>query len=84
MIPHNNSDRRLLNDSYHDKNCRHYTCYLEDGTVVDNSYNRGQTTNFVLGAGAVIKVLSSRLPRESIWDYSIQVAMRNMTSLTVR
>jgi len=33
----------------------HYTAKLEDGTMIDNSYKRGQPTYFVLGRGTVIK-----------------------------
>jgi FKBP-type peptidyl-prolyl cis-trans isomerase len=33
----------------------HYIAYLDDGTVIDNSYNRGIPTYFVLGAGSVIR-----------------------------
>jgi FKBP-type peptidyl-prolyl cis-trans isomerase len=32
----------------------HYTTELEDGTKIDNSYQRGQPLNIVLGAGHVI------------------------------
>jgi FKBP-type peptidyl-prolyl cis-trans isomerase len=27
----------------------HYTAFLEDGTMIDNSYSRGQPLYFVLG-----------------------------------
>ncbi|MFP4289887.1 MAG: FKBP-type peptidyl-prolyl cis-trans isomerase [Bacteroidales bacterium] len=33
----------------------HYELRLEDGTVVDNSYNRGEPVYFKVGAGQVIK-----------------------------
>lgn len=33
----------------------HYKAYLEDGTCIDNSYNRGQPIYFILGSGTVIK-----------------------------
>ncbi len=33
----------------------HYTLMLEDSTVVDNSYDRGEPVSFKLGAGQVIK-----------------------------
>jgi FKBP-type peptidyl-prolyl cis-trans isomerase len=33
----------------------HYTARLEDGSMIDNSYKRGQPTYFVLGNGTVIK-----------------------------
>lgn len=33
----------------------HYVGALENGTVFDNSYNRGQPIQFVLGAGQLIK-----------------------------
>lgn len=32
----------------------HYTSSLLDGTMIDDSYKRGQPINFVLGAGHVI------------------------------
>ena len=32
----------------------HYTAELEDGTKIDNSYQRGQPINFVFGSGQVI------------------------------
>lgn len=32
----------------------HYTTELEDGTKIDNSYQRGQPLNIILGAGHVI------------------------------
>jgi len=41
----------------------HYKGYLEDGTVFDNSYDRKQPIEFVLGAGRVIKG----------WDEGIQL-----------
>lgn len=33
----------------------HYVGALENGTVFDNSYNRGQSIQFVLGSGQLIK-----------------------------
>lgn len=34
---------------------QHYTVYLQDGTFVDSSHNRGSTFDFTLGQGQVIK-----------------------------
>jgi len=34
---------------------QHYTVHLQDGTFVDSSHNRGNTFNFQLGHGQVIK-----------------------------
>ena len=38
----------------HDSLAMHYIGYLEDGTMFDNSYNRGQPIYFILGGGHVI------------------------------
>ena len=40
----------------------HYIGWLADGTMFDNSYNRGQPIFFVLGAGQVIPGWESVLP----------------------
>ena len=40
----------------------HYIGYLADGTMFDNSYNRGQPINFILGGGHVIPGLEQVLP----------------------
>ena len=40
----------------------HYIGKLEDGTVFDNTYNRGQPVYFVLGAKQVIKAIEEALP----------------------
>jgi len=39
----------------------HYVGYLEDGTMFDNSYSRGQPVYFVYGAGQVIPGWESAL-----------------------
>jgi FKBP-type peptidyl-prolyl cis-trans isomerase len=36
--------------------------FLEDGTMFDNSYNRGQPVFFVLGGGQVVKGWENVLP----------------------
>lgn len=41
---------------------RHYITYLEDGTCIDNSLNRGQPLYFILGAGQVIPALEMVFP----------------------
>lgn len=41
----------------------HYTLMLQDSTIVDNSYDRGEPVSFMVGAGQVIKG----------WDEAIQV-----------
>jgi FKBP-type peptidyl-prolyl cis-trans isomerase len=38
----------------HDSLAMHYIGYLSDGTMFDNSYNRGQPIYFILGGGHVI------------------------------
>jgi len=38
----------------HDSIAMHYIGYLADGTMFDNSYNRGQPIYFILGGGHVI------------------------------
>jgi len=40
----------------------HYVGWLSDGTMFDNSYNRGQPIYFVLGAGQVIPGWESVIP----------------------
>ena len=40
----------------------HYIGYLADGTMFDNSYERGQAINFVLGAGQVIPGWENVMP----------------------
>lgn len=42
--------------------CRHYVAYLEDGTCIDNSLQRGQPLYFILGAGQVIPALEMIFP----------------------
>ncbi len=41
---------------------RHYVGYLENGTMFDNSYDRGQPIFFVFGAGHVIPGWETVLP----------------------
>lgn len=43
----------------------HYIGYLQDGTMFDNSYERGQPMYFVLGAGHVIPGWESVMPQLS-------------------
>ena len=43
----------------------HYTAYLLDGTMIDNSYNRGLPIHFVLGGEQVIPGFEQVLPSMS-------------------
>ena len=43
----------------------HYITELEDGTVIDNSYKRGQPLNIILGAGHVIPGWEEVIPNMS-------------------
>lgn len=45
-----------------DSICIHYSAYLEDGTCFDNSWNRGQPINFILGSKQVIEAIELILP----------------------
>lgn len=40
----------------------HYIGYLADGTMFDNSYQRGQPVNFILGGGHVIQGWEQVIP----------------------
>jgi FK506-binding protein 1 len=40
----------------------HYIGYLADGSMFDNSYQRGQPVNFILGGGHVIEGWERALP----------------------
>jgi FK506-binding protein 2 len=51
-IPEDRCTHRAKNG---DKVSVHYTGKLEDGTVFDSSYDRGQPIEFVLGTGRVIQ-----------------------------
>lgn len=43
----------------------HYIGYLADGTMFDNSYNRGQPIYFILGGGHIIPGLEQVMPMMS-------------------
>jgi FK506-binding protein 1 len=40
----------------------HYVGYLEDGTMFDNSYNRGVPICFIYGQGMVVRGIEAALP----------------------
>ncbi len=40
----------------------HYAGYLEDGTCFDNSWQRGQSINFLLGSKQVIEAIELVVP----------------------
>ncbi len=43
----------------------HYIGYLADGTIFDNSYDRGQPIYFILGGGHIIQGLEQVMPMMS-------------------
>mmetsp|Transcript_17099 Transcript_17099/g.18553 ORF Transcript_17099/g.18553 Transcript_17099/m.18553 type:complete len:155 (-) Transcript_17099:62-526(-) len=45
-----------------DSICIHYAGYLEDGTCFDNSWQRGQSINFLLGSKQVIEAIELVVP----------------------
>jgi FKBP-type peptidyl-prolyl cis-trans isomerase len=49
----------------YDSIAMHYIGYLADGTMFDNSYNRGQPLYFILGGGHVIQGWEQVLPMMS-------------------
>jgi peptidylprolyl isomerase len=51
IVKKGNGDKPLINDMVK----VHYTLMLEDSTLIDSSYDRGEPVSFKLGAGHVIK-----------------------------
>jgi peptidylprolyl isomerase len=51
----------------------HYKLLLEDSTLVDNSYDRGEPATFKLGAGQVIKGWDIAIPEFAVGDEVVLV-----------